>query len=101
MATIKNRLSPLIFAAAACALFAFGCQEPNYRNEVSTNAQGAVEVHRVAKDAPPHEPAANPTARTDPTTEQRLAALEAQVLELRAEVSRLNSGKLQKPATSP
>jgi hypothetical protein len=98
----RRALLPCCMALVGCA----GCVEPNYRNEVSTNSQGAVEVHRVEKDelaTPPAHPApdspqSTPALTTTGSIDDRIAALQAQIDKLDAEITRL---KLQKATGSP
>ncbi len=90
-------------ALMPCAMFCVaGCVEPNYRTEVQTNAQGAVEVHRVAKDstgAPPvaKEPARAPAVVEKPTDtlDHRIEILEGRVRELNDQIAQLKREKAQ------
>lgn len=105
-------------AVIGLAVWAMGCQEPGYRNEVTAGPQGQVEVHRVPKDAPPANgaPAMNDAARTvgppasaaSPTAsqlvddktltvDQRIAALQRQVKELQDQIEQLERQKQQQP----
>jgi hypothetical protein len=87
-------------SALAALFFIVGCQEPNYRNEVSATPQGGVEVHRVAKDPFPESPppASGAAAAQESAVDLRITALEAQVRALSAEVAQL---KAQKSTTTP
>jgi outer membrane murein-binding lipoprotein Lpp len=94
----------LIFSSAVAFMLCTGCSEPNYRNDVTTNGQGQVEVHRMPKDSQPQMAAPAPQQAVTPapaapsgqTIDQQIADLESQVRALNARIDRL---KLQKQAT--
>jgi hypothetical protein len=66
-------------------LIAAGCQEPNYRTEVTGNGEGGVEIHRVPKD--PSETAVQPAPEMGKSPlEQRVEVLEATVLRQQEEI---------------
>jgi len=70
-------------------LIANGCQEPNYRTEVTGNGQGGVDIHRVPKD--PSETTAQPTlGAAKSSLEQRVEVLEATVLRQQEEIATLH-----------
>lgn len=70
-------------------LIASGCQEPNYRTEVTGNGQGGVDIHRVPKD--PSETTAQPTPEPSKSSlEQRVEVLEATVLRQQEEIATLH-----------
>ena len=73
---------------ALLLLIAVGCQEPNYRTEVTGNGEGGVEIHRVPKD--PSETAATPAPSAGKSAlEQRVGVLEATVLRQQEEIATL------------
>lgn len=90
----------MILVSCLALGFATGCHEPNYRNEVTTDSEGHVEVHHVPKDvssSPPSDaPGSAPSAAIpspgDPL-DKRIEALEAQARQLNEEIAKL---KLQK-----
>jgi TolA-binding protein len=92
-----KRLIQLAFAAIM-AFAAGACQEPPYRTEVTPNAQGGVEVHRVAKNSSPAaEASPAPSAETPHGESQmtpadrakRIAELESRIRAMNAEIERL------------
>jgi hypothetical protein len=70
-------------------LLGVGCQEPNYRTEVTGNGEGGVDIHRVPKD--PSETTAQPTPEPSKSSlEQRVEVLEATVLRQQEEIATLH-----------
>ncbi|MDB5299890.1 MAG: hypothetical protein JWO87_1553 [Phycisphaerales bacterium] len=102
-----------IAAGAVLAFLAGACQEPPYRTEVTPNAQGGVEVHRVAKDTPRPPAAAReasnvsstPPVDDSPMTAadraKRIAHLEALVQDMNGEIARLKRAQVAEPSATP
>jgi hypothetical protein len=96
-----------VILASAIALGCPGCHEPDYRNEVVSDAQGRVQVHRVAKDAadsaapdsaahaPVRTSGAAPAVSPGESIDRRIETLQSQVDRLNEEITKL---KLQKAA---
>ena len=73
-------------------ILATGCYEPPYRTQVVGNGQGGVEIHRVAKDPIPPQPAKQVEESAQKAILQQqaeIARLKAVIAERDDEISRL------------
>ena len=88
-ATARCERAIRLVALLVPIFIAGGCQEPNYRTEVTGNGQGGVDIHRVPKD--PSETTAQPTPEPSKSSlEQRVEVLEATVLRQQEEIATLH-----------
>ena len=102
MKTLHYIFARRLIAVSSLAVGCFGCHEPNYRAEVTSNGQGSMELHRVPKDpaetstpVPSHASGARPVAAPGASIDRRIEELEAQVTRLNEEITKL---KLEKAA---
>ena len=98
-----RKVVTVLCLALVCS--AISCQEPDYRTEVTPNAQGGVEVHRVPLDAPSDATIARPepdsAGRDTASIARHIRALEAQRSAIDRQIAKLKSQLPPSPATNP